>query len=183
MRSRFAAVIVITAAAALPAPAIIQRTVPLKDVLSGEAFIFAAKVEKLDMAGMAMSIEIGEYFKTRFPYPGFTVDLHGDAEAKKTKQSEQLIARLKPGLDLMIFGFVRNSRTTLYAYTNGTWFQITGPDSPTLAFTHFEPYFRRTFAGTTADLKQAVIDGLGGKKQPPAPNPKEPPGIGPPIQK
>lgn len=183
MRSRFAAAIVLTVATALPAQAIIQRTVPLKDVLSGEAFIFSAKVEKLDAAGMAISIEVGEYFKARFPYPGFTVDLRGDAEAKKTKQSEQLIARLKPGLDLMIFGSVRNSRTTLYAYTNGTWFQITGPDSPTLAFTHFEPYFRRTFAGPTAQLKQAVIDGLAGKKEPPAPNPKEPPGIGPPIQK
>ena len=163
--------------------AIIQRTVPLKDVLSGEAFIFSAKVEKLDTAGMAMSVEVSEYFKARFPYPGLTVDLHGDAEAKKTKQSEQLIARLKPGLDLMIFGSVRNSKTTLYAYTNGTWFQITGPDSPKLTFTHFEPYFRRTFAGPTAQLKQAAIDGLVGKKEPPAPNPKEPPGIGPPIQK
>src|SRR6478752_118268 len=126
MKSRFAAAIILTVAAALPAPAIIQRTVPLKDVLAGEPFIFAAKVGKLDIAGMAMGIEVGEYFKARFPYPGFTVDLHGDAEAKKTKQSEQLIARLKPGLDMMVFGSVRNSKTTLYAYTNGTWFQITG---------------------------------------------------------
>jgi hypothetical protein len=183
MSKRFAIVVVVTLAAAIPAPAVIQRIVPLKDVLTGESFIFAAKVEKLDVAGMKMSIEVREYFKARFPYPGFTVDLHGDAEAKRTKQSEQLIARLEPGLDLMIFGSLRNSRMTLYAYTNGTWFQSTGPDSSMLAFTHFEPYFRRTFAGTTADLKQAVIDGLSGKKEPPAPNPKEPPGIGPPLKK
>jgi hypothetical protein len=184
MRTRIAFVIAVAVGSAIPCWAVIQRTVPLKDVLSGESFIFTARVEKLDVAGMAMSLTIGEHFKSRFPYPGFTVDLHGDAESQKTKQPAQLIDRLAPNLELIIFGSARGSRTTLYAFTNGTWFQITGPaDSPSLAFTHFEPYFRRTFKGTTVELKQAVIGGLGGKKEPPAPDSKEPPGIGPPVKK
>src|SRR5207249_244863 len=42
-----------------------------------------------------------------------------------------------------------------------------------------EPYLRGTFKGTTERLRQIIIDGLAGKKEPPPPNEKEPPGYGP----
>jgi hypothetical protein len=184
MRKRFIQATLTALVCAAPTYAVIQRTIPLKDVLNGETFIFTARIEKLDVAGKAMSLMVGEYFKARFPFEGFTVDLHGDAEAEKTKQSAQMIERLAPKLEFVVFGSTRASRTTLYGFTNGTWFQITGlAGAQNLAFTHFEPYLRRTFKGTTAELKQAVIDGLSGKKEPPPPDPKEPPGIGPPLKK
>ena len=51
-----------------------------------------------------------------------------------------------------------------------------------LPFTHVEPYLRRTFKGTTAEMKQVVVDALSGKAEPPDPNLKEKPGIGPEVE-
>ena len=51
-----------------------------------------------------------------------------------------------------------------------------------LPFTHLEPYLRRTYKGTTAEMKQVVVDALAGKAEPPDPNQKEKPGIGPEVE-
>ena len=70
----------------------------------------------------------------------------------------------------------------MLAFTNGTWFQVLGQtdgDQTRWAFTHCEIYLRRTFKGTTDELKQTVADVLAGKAKAPPPNPKEPPGLGP----
>src|SRR5439155_1066803 len=81
----------------------------------------------------------------------------------------------------------RGKRLTVFGYTNGTWFQMVGqqPDGAdplVLAFTHCEPYLRRTFKGTTAQMRQVVLDGLSGKQKPPEPVADEPPGLGPEVQ-
>ena len=44
---------------------------------------------------------------------------------------------------------------------------------------HLEPYLRRTYKGTTAEMAQAIRDGLSGKKKPPPPDAREKPGLGP----
>jgi hypothetical protein len=75
-----------------------------------------------------------------------------------------------------------NGKFMLLAYTNGTWFQVLGQtegEQTRWAFTHCEIYLRRTFSGTTDELKQVLTDVLAGKAKPPAPNPKEPAGFGP----
>src|SRR5262249_49322641 len=67
---------------------------------------------------------------------------------------------------------------------NGTWMQLTGVkdgDTVRWSFTHLEPYLRRTYKGTTAEMKQTVQDALAGKKEPPAPDEKEMPGFGPEV--
>lgn len=51
-----------------------------------------------------------------------------------------------------------------------------------IAFHHFEPYLRRTFKGTTAEMRQVIIDGLSGKKAPPY-DPKEKGGFGPELKR
>lgn len=43
-----------------------------------------------------------------------------------------------------------------------------------------QPYLRRTFKGTTAELMQTIRDGLAGKKVPDV-DPKEKPGLGPEV--
>ena len=84
----------------------------------------------------------------------------------------------------------RGGKYVAFAFTNGTWFQMEGriekqegKETVRWSFLHCEPYLRRTFKGTTEELKQIVIDGVAKKKAPPAPNEKEPPGFGPPIKK
>src|SRR5262249_18056641 len=88
-------------------------------------------------------------------------------------------------LPVVVFVNQRGKRYEAFVFSNGTWFQAIGhidkEDSAKIrwAFTHCEPYLRRTFKGTTAELRQTVIDGLSGKKAPPERDRKEPPGLGP----
>ena len=76
----------------------------------------------------------------------------------------------------------------VFLYTNGTWVQFAaetmddGPASLPLRFHHFEPYLRQTFCGTTEEMRQVIVDGLAGKKDPPPHNPKEPGGLGPEVK-
>src|SRR5262249_59172938 len=78
----------------------------------------------------------------------------------------------------------RTEALNVFVYTKGTWSQILGgidDDTTTSRFLNSEPYLRRTFKGTTAELRQAIVDGLSGKKEPPPPDEKEAPGYGPEV--
>src|SRR5262249_35200367 len=93
-------------------------------------------------------------------------------------------------LPVIVFASKRGKRYVAFGYTNGTWFQMEGrieqedgKEVVRWSFLHCEPYLRRTFRGSTDELKQTIVDGLKETKEPPAPNEKEPPGLGPPINK
>jgi hypothetical protein len=167
--------------------AFIQRTIPLTDVIAAEAWIFTARVASIDSAANTVTLKVGQELKGRVPREQFAFMLFGDDKARQAGLKAQLLERIEPGLELVVFGSQRGTKTTLFAYTNGTWFQIVGEphqgQSVLFNFTHFEPYLRRTFNGATVELQQIVIDSLAGKKSPPPPNPKEPPGLGPPLKK
>ena len=165
--------------------AVVARTIPLKDVLAAEQFILVATIESIDERKLESSIAVRRELKGKAPFSQLTVKLEGDASARREKQSAKLLERIAPNIELIVFGSIRGKVTTLFAYSNGTWFRIVGADpaSSEFAFAHMEPYLRRTFKATTAELKQTVIDGLSGKSPPPAPDPNEPPGLGPALPK
>src|SRR5439155_27384590 len=65
------------------------------------------------------------------------------------------------------------------------WFPMTDvqtDDGVRWGFTHFEPYLRKTFKGTTADLRQVIRAVLAGKKKAPPLDKKEKPGLGPEVE-
>jgi outer membrane protein assembly factor BamB len=167
--------------------AVIMRLTPLRDALAENEFISMARVEKLAPDKPAAVLIVTEELKGKFPFRRLPVNLTGDKEAAKERHTPQLLKRLAAELPLVLFANQRGKRVTVFGYTNGTWFQMIGqkgdsPDTLVLAFTHGEPFLRRTFTGTTAEMRQVIIDGLSGKKQPPEPNPKEPPGFGPEVK-
>jgi outer membrane protein assembly factor BamB len=164
------------------ARAVVARPTPLSSVLEGSEFIFVAKVEVLDPDRPAMVLTVEECLKGKAPFTKLPVNLRGDSEAVKGKQVPQLLKRVAVKLPLVVFVNQGEKDFIAFAYSNGTWFQIVGVKTdagPRWAFTHFEPYLRKTFKGTTAELRQVVIDGLSGKKAPPGLDKKEKPGIGP----
>jgi outer membrane protein assembly factor BamB len=117
------------------------------------------------------------------------VNLTGDKEAVDEKQPAMLLDRLDKDLPLVIFAARKGKNYDAVGYTNGTWFRMLGvveqqdgKDVTRWRFTHGEPYFRRTFKGTTDELIQAIRGGLKGEKLP-AFNEKEDPGFGPPLKK
>src|SRR5438270_639236 len=168
--------------------AIITRLIPLREVLAAEQFIFTVKVATLDPHGPAMVLQASEDLKGKAPFRRLAISLIPDSVGQREGDKSKLLKRLAPDLTLIVFASKRGKRYTAYAYTHGTWFQMVGQtgDDPAAIrwnFTHCEPYLRRTFKGTTAELREAVLDGLAGKKNPPEPDAKEPPGLGPELKR
>jgi outer membrane protein assembly factor BamB len=170
------------------AEAFITRLTPLSDVLAEYKFICTARVDRVDPARPATVFLVEDDLKGKLPYRRLPVNLTGDRDAQKHNHTAELLKRLAPKLPLVLFVNQRGKRFTAFGYTNGTWFQMVGQqvqaERPIVwAFTHCEPYLRRTFKGTTEEMRQTVIDGLSGKKKPPEPNSKEAPGLGPELPK
>lgn len=172
---------------AQPAQAVITRLTPLKEVLGAEQFIFIAKVEKLDPDKPSLILTVDADLKEKVPCRRLPVNMTGDSEASKDKHTQILFKRLAVDLPVVVFASKRGKQYTGFVYSNGTWFQMIGrigddPTKVTWSLTHGEPYLRRTFKGTTEELKQIIIDGLANKKAPPEPNAKEEPGFGPEVK-
>ncbi len=166
--------------------AVIMRLTPLADVLAESNLILLTRVESLDAEKRQMVLSIGEALKGKAGFEKLPMLLQGDREADRSKQGPQLLARLKVGLPIVLFINQRDREFVAFGYTNGTWFQATGiqpkdAETPRWSWTHFEPYFRRTFKGTTQELRDTVADALAGKRKPPAADAKEKPGLGPEV--
>jgi outer membrane protein assembly factor BamB len=125
-----------------------------------------------------------EDLKGKFPFKRLPINLTGDSYAEEKKQRPMLLKRVAPKVPVVVFVTQKGKNYNAFVYTNGTWFQLTGEkpddaDTVRWAFTHIEPYLRRTFKGTTAEMKETLTDAISGKKKPPEPNMKEEPGVGP----
>jgi outer membrane protein assembly factor BamB len=190
MRRKLAALggVLLGAALFLTAPragAVITRLTSLGEVLKEQQYICVARVEKLDPKRPAAVLVVAEDLKGKLPFRRLPVNLRGDSEAKKHDDVRRRLRRLAPDLPLVLFANRRGKRLTVFGYTNGTWFQMVGqqvagkPGAAVLGFTHCEPYLRRTFRGTTADLRGVLADGLAGRRPPPPPDADVPPGLGP----
>ncbi len=180
-----AAILGLCLLAATPVQALITALTPLSSVLAQSTFIVSAKVESVDADQGTMVIVVEDDLKGKSPVRRLPIVLKGDAEAKKKNHVPQLLKRVAPKLPLVLFILKQDKKYTTFAYTNGTWFQLAGVEADGAVrwtLTHGEPYLRKTFKGTTAELKQTVVDGLAGKKEPPKPDTKEKPGFGPEVE-
>lgn len=166
--------------------AVITGRLPLKDVLADNEFIFVAKVEKLYPEKPAMILSVVEELKGKMPVRKLPVNLGARRDGKK--DLPVLLKRVAVDLPVLLFVKQRADEEVweTFLFTNGSWFHLLGQKredgSSTWSFLNGEPYLRRTFKGTTAELRQVVIDALSGKKEPPAPNDNEPKGYGPEVE-
>jgi outer membrane protein assembly factor BamB len=170
---------------ATPAGALITRLTALQDMLAEATVTVVVKVESLDEKRPAMMLVVEETLKGKPEWKKLPVLLKGDARATKLKEQPQLLKRLVAGQKLVLFVSKLESDYAAFAYTEGTWFSL----SATMVekevrgqFTHLEPYLRRTYKGTTAEMIALIKDVLAGKRKPPAPNDKEKPGLGPEVK-
>ena len=185
MRCRFAFAFAFILAAS-PAQAVIKVLTPLKKVLAETETIFVAEVDKVDAEKPSVIFKFAENLKGKAPAEKFPVNLTGDSFAKKDEHTKVMLERLAPGRKLILFTQKIDKTYIAFGFLEGTWFQMRGTtdgDAIRWAFLHCEPYFRRTFKGTTDELKATISDGLAGKKEPPEPDEKEPHGFGPPAEK
>jgi len=187
MTIRIAGLTVLCAAALLivtqSAHALIQVLLPLETLIQKEAdFILMAEVEQVDPQKPSAVFVTRDGLKGKVPFERIPMSLKGDA---KLNHTPQLLKRLAAKLPVVLF--VRKQADDKYlmlGYTDGTWFQAVGdPDGDRVRwkFNHCEIYLRRTFKGTTEEMRQTVADSLAGKKRPPRPDAKVMPGFGPEI--
>ncbi|HEY1860107.1 MAG TPA: hypothetical protein VGG61_07120, partial [Gemmataceae bacterium] len=170
-----------------PAYALIQRLTPLKDVLVESQLIFTVKVDAFDPEKPSVTFVVDETLKGKALFDKMPVNLGtGDADAKKDDHTAKLLKRLAVKMPLVLFATKQDKKYIVFAYTNGTWFQVTGTETEknkiAWSFTHCEPFLRRTFKGGTEELKQVVAEALADKKTPPEPDTKEKPGFGPEVK-
>ncbi len=186
-RGRIAVVGLVFVLVATPAWALITRLTPLKSVVEESQFVLTVKVESVDADKPALVLTVDEEYKGKAPFKKMTVALKGDAEATKGKQVPDLLKRVGAKLPLVLFISQRDTTYIAFAYTNGTWFQLTGTkdddsDNIRWSFTHLEPYLRRTYKGTTPELQKALAEYISDKKALPDTDAKEKPGLGPEIE-
>jgi outer membrane protein assembly factor BamB len=181
---------------ASPAQALITRLTPLAQVIQESQYIFTVKVETLDPDKPSVVLTLDEDLRARadpnlkdkVPFTRLAVNLKGDSEAEKEKQTPQLLKRLAPDLPVVVFvEQPRGKRQLALAYTAGTWFQLLGQkadgeDFVRWSFNHCEPYLRRTYRDGTAELRQTILDHLTDKKKAPEPDTKAEPGLGPEVK-
>ena len=161
------------------AHAFIQNLFPLQEFIDDSDFVFTAVVEKIDPAKPSAVIVVKDSLKGTAPFARIPVNLTGD----KQKHTPQLLKRIAPDVPLIV-GVKKQAdgKFLMLAFTNGTWFQVLGQTDDgqiRWAFTHCEIYLRRTYSGTTEDLRKIIVDVIAGKAKAPPPNPKEPAGFGP----
>src|SRR5947208_2858638 len=125
MRDGFSALLLglVVAASAL---AKITALVPLKAVVEEATLILSVKIEKMEPERPGMVLAVAESIKGKAPFQRLAVSLKGDAEAAKEKQLSQLLKRLAADLPLVLFVSQREKDYVAFAYSNGTWFQMTG---------------------------------------------------------
>ena len=175
----------------------IQTEVAMKNVLARTQLIFTAKVDAFDKDKRTAIFVVDEHLKGKAPFKRLLMALPADKEgAREYNKPSYLAKRLAVTQSVVFFADakegafapIRRGNIVLFLYTNGTWIQLAatttdgGQADLPIQFHHFEPYLQRTFKGPTADMRQVIIDGLSGKKEPPAHNPKEPGGLGPEVK-
>jgi outer membrane protein assembly factor BamB len=172
---------------AAPAPAAITKLTPLAEVLESDQFIFVAKAEKLDPDNKDRPTAVFTVTKKLKGEPTFDrvpMNMTGDDEGKKGGDTKTAFARLDTSREVIFFLRKQGKLYNAKLFVEGSWFSAYGQidaDGKTVrwAFLHGEPFLRRTFKGTSAEMVKTVEDALAKKAKPPEPDEKEKPGYGP----
>ncbi|WP_439621323.1 outer membrane protein assembly factor BamB family protein [Gemmata sp.] len=173
---------------AAPAPAVIKKLTHLDEVLESQKFIFVAAVEKVDPDKPSVVLTVEKKLKGEPPFERIPINMTGDDDAKKAGDTKTVLDRLDPSRKVVVFAVKQNGLYEAMAFVEGSWFSLQGtpdPETKTVrwAFLHGEPFLRRTYKGTTAEMVKVIEDGLAKKAKPPMADENEKPGFGPPVTK
>ena len=176
---------------ATAAPAVITVLTPLAGILESDTYIFVAKADKLDPDNKdrpTATFKLDKKLKGEPPFERIPVNMTGDDEAKKAGDTKTVFDRLDDKREIVFFVRKQGKLYNAKAFVEGSWFSLYGTldaDGTTIrwAFLHGEPFLRRTFKGTSAELIKTIEDALAKKAKPPEPDEKEKGGYGPAVEK
>jgi outer membrane protein assembly factor BamB len=188
MRGRLAIIAgaILLALAGQHAHAVITAASPLKKFEGDAVFIVVGKVEKHFPDMPAMLVVITEDIKGKAPFRKMPINCKvADPKTFKDNQIEPLLKRFGPDQEIIFFFDPNGKSYVTFAFTNGTWFQLQGKqpgnDKSEVVFSlkSAEPYLRKTFKGTTEDLRKLLKDHIDKKTKLPDLDEKVTPGFGP----
>jgi len=166
------------------ADAVIKVDTPLKTIERDSTIILVGKVEKYFADKPAMLVSLTEEIKGKAPFSKLPINCKVDApKTAKENQIPELLKRFGPDLDVVFFIKPRGKLYLAFAFTNGTWFQMNGTqtesDKAVFTLVSAEPYFRKTFKGSTDELVKILKSHADGKGMLPELDSKVEPGFGP----
>ncbi len=176
---------------ATAAQAVITVLTPLAGILESDTYIFVAKVDALDPTNKdrpTATFKLDKKLKGEPPFERIPVNMTGNDEAKKAGDTKTIFDRLDDKREIVFFVRKQGKLFNAKAFVEGSWFSLYGTldaDGKTVrwAFLHGEPFLRRTFKGTSAELVKTIEDALTKKAKPPEPDEKEKGGYGPAVKK
>ena len=167
------------------AHAVIKAETPLKAIEGSAVYILVGKVEKYFPEKPAMLVVMTEEIKGKAPFRQLPINCKvEDVKSAKENQIEPLLKRFGPDMEIIFFLAPRGKSYTTFAFANGTWFQLRGTktgvkDEVVFNLLSAEPYFRKSYMGTTEELRKLLKDHAAGKAKLPPINDKVQPGLGP----
>jgi len=185
MRTRFAlALAVIVVLSWQRADAVIVAKTPLIAIEGSSTYVLVGKVDKYLADKPAMMVTITEAIKGKAPFRDMPINLKvADEKTFKNNKIEPLLKRFGPGQEIVFFLKPQQKDYVTFAFVDGTWFQLLGTqvekDRVVFSLVSAEPYFRKTFSGTTEEMRKVLKDYRAKKGKLPPLNDKLEPGFGP----
>src|SRR6266545_466420 len=173
------------------AQAVITKLTPLAEVLESDQYIFVAKADRLDPDNKerpSAVFTVEKKLKGEPPFDRIPMNMAGDDEGKKAGDTRTIFDRLDTSRQLVFFIRKQGKIYNAKVFVEGSWFSAYGTldnDGKTIrwAFLHGEPFLRRTFKGTSAEMIKTVEDSIAKKAKPPEPDEKAKEGYGPVVEK
>jgi outer membrane protein assembly factor BamB len=186
-RSLIAALIIATLTPLVGA--VITAPTKLSAFMKEADHILVAKIESLNAEKGTIVLTVDGDLKGKLESRRLNVAIRPDQDAIKGDHIPQLLKRLAPGLPLVLF-ITRDKEVApakevvkCNAFTNGTWMQLLGfpteKDRFVWTLTHGEPFLRKMYKGTTAEMVTLLKDVLAGKAKAPELDKTVEPGFGP----
>ena len=170
------------------ADGVIMAKFSLSDIMKVSTYVVMAKVESFEPQNKRMILKFTDDIQGKPVFREVPVIMEGDDEGKKEGHIPLLMERLAVNLPIVMFIVhdKENKKIISHAFTNGTWFTLKGKTSGDTAgvwdLVHGEPYLRRTYKGTTEQMRKLLTGYLAGKAKLPEYNDKVKPDFGPPIK-
>jgi hypothetical protein len=176
---------------------VIKATSPLQLFVRDGTQIVQVRVTQFIPESNRLVFDVEQDLKGKMEQRSMNVvwKLQPDSKWEGIRALPRLLKCFGPGQQAILFindagGFWHNKGATrknpiAFGFSNGSWFCMESArlDNGKLLWrlAHGEPYLRTTFRGTTAELKQVLVDHLAGKGKLPDPV-KAQPGFGPEYQ-
>ena len=158
---------------------VIEAELPLAKLVADSDAVVVLKVDGIDATRPGAYFTLERKLAGKVAIERLAVLLSGEKE----RYPKDLLDRLAVGDSWIAFVTESEGLWMALAYSEGTWFHMTGRTDETgkvrWRWKCMEPYLRRSFAGTNADLEKVLADHFAGKGKLPPVDPKAKPGLGP----